>query len=360
MPGGWGNSAANKGEGGKSMRDGVKPKVDAGHRRVLRPRAAPRADEGHGHRPHAAVADAGERARGARRRRPRRSRSRSSTRSTSGCTSTGRYVYADAIYSTPIISLAAGADRALEELAVHPRARRQDLPDPRRAGAHLEGPQVVRAGGVRPVLGRGRAARHRRRHALRRLRLPALRQRVGGHHRRDAAVQVAGLARVPGDDVGQERRCTTAWRRSSATAWPPASRSSSSCRSSTGSGWIRPFVAAHPARPTSKSPVLFDEDPFEVFKRNIYVHIFHEPDPQGLLDLGLPADRLMFGSDFPHPEGMGDPLRLQRGRRGPAAGGPGAHHGRHHRQGDEGREVRHRVGRSAAPASRSHPSRWAR
>ena len=24
--------------------------------------------------------------------------------------------------------------------------------------------------------------------------------------------------------------------------------------------------------------------------------------------MGLPADRLMFGSDFPHPEGMGDPL----------------------------------------------------
>jgi hypothetical protein len=62
-------------------------------------------------------------------------------------------------------------------------------------------------------------------------------------------------------------------------------------------------------RAYDKSPVLFDEDPFEVFKRNIYVHIFHEPDPQGLLDIGLPADRLMFGSDFPHPEGMGDPLQ---------------------------------------------------
>jgi predicted TIM-barrel fold metal-dependent hydrolase len=54
--------------------------------------------------------------------------------------------------------------------------------------------------------------------------------------------------------------------------------------------------------------VLFDEDPFEVFKRNVYVHMFHEPDPQGLLDMGLPANRLMFGSDFPHPEGIADPL----------------------------------------------------
>ena len=72
-------------------------------------------------------------------------------------------------------------------------------------------------------------------------------------------------------------------------------------------GWIRPFVNRMRAA-YEKSAVLFDEDPFEVFTRNIYLHIFHEPDPQGLLDLGLPADRLMFGSDFPHPEGMGDPL----------------------------------------------------
>ena len=54
--------------------------------------------------------------------------------------------------------------------------------------------------------------------------------------------------------------------------------------------------------------MLFDEDPFETFTRNIYLHAFHEPDPKGLLDLGIPADRLMFGSDFPHPEGMADPL----------------------------------------------------
>ena len=75
-----------------------------------------------------------------------------------------------------------------------------------------------------------------------------------------------------------------------------------------GASWIRPFVRASSSAPTSASPVLFDEDPFEVFKRNIYLHIFHEPDPQGLLDLGIPVDRLMFGSDFPHPEGMADPL----------------------------------------------------
>jgi predicted TIM-barrel fold metal-dependent hydrolase len=73
------------------------------------------------------------------------------------------------------------------------------------------------------------------------------------------------------------------------------------------STWVRPFLRRMQAA-YERSPALFDEDPFEVFKRNIYIHIFHEADPQGLLDLGLPADRLMFGSDFPHPEGLGDPL----------------------------------------------------
>jgi predicted TIM-barrel fold metal-dependent hydrolase len=73
------------------------------------------------------------------------------------------------------------------------------------------------------------------------------------------------------------------------------------------SAWIRPFVKKL-QRTYEASPVLFDEDPFETFRRSIYVHAFHEPDPKGLLDLGLAADHLMFGSDFPHPEGMADPL----------------------------------------------------
>jgi predicted TIM-barrel fold metal-dependent hydrolase len=71
--------------------------------------------------------------------------------------------------------------------------------------------------------------------------------------------------------------------------------------------WVRPFVQRL-QESYDDAPVLFDEEPFEVFKRNIFVHAFHEPDPKGLLELGIPADRLMFGSDFPHPEGMADPL----------------------------------------------------
>ncbi len=73
------------------------------------------------------------------------------------------------------------------------------------------------------------------------------------------------------------------------------------------SNWIRPFFEKC-QRASEKSAVLFDEDPVEIFKRNIYVHAFHEPDPKGLIEMGIPADHIMFGSDFPHPEGMADPL----------------------------------------------------
>ena len=73
------------------------------------------------------------------------------------------------------------------------------------------------------------------------------------------------------------------------------------------SSWIRPFVRKL-QRASERSAALYDEDPFEVFTRNVWVHAFHEPDPQGLIDLGIPVDHIMFGSDFPHPEGMADPL----------------------------------------------------
>jgi predicted TIM-barrel fold metal-dependent hydrolase len=73
-----------------------------------------------------------------------------------------------------------------------------------------------------------------------------------------------------------------------------------------GSNWVRPLLldmeyAYH------HSPNVFDENPVDVFKRNIYVHPFHEEDPKGLIAL-LGADRVLFGSDYPHPEGMSDPI----------------------------------------------------
>jgi predicted TIM-barrel fold metal-dependent hydrolase len=55
------------------------------------------------------------------------------------------------------------------------------------------------------------------------------------------------------------------------------------------------------------SPDSFDEDPLITMKRSIYVHPFHEEDVLGLVETAG-ADSVVFGSDYPHPEGMFDPV----------------------------------------------------
>jgi predicted TIM-barrel fold metal-dependent hydrolase len=73
-----------------------------------------------------------------------------------------------------------------------------------------------------------------------------------------------------------------------------------------GSGWVRPLL--HELEDAyNKMPQAFPEDPVVAFKRNLYVHPFHEEDPVGLVKL-LGADHVLFGSDFPHVEGMSDPI----------------------------------------------------
>jgi predicted TIM-barrel fold metal-dependent hydrolase len=63
----------------------------------------------------------------------------------------------------------------------------------------------------------------------------------------------------------------------------------------------------HMNRAYEHAPHQFEEHPVDVLKRNIWVHPFHEDDPVGLCEL-IGADHVCFGSDYPHPEGMADPL----------------------------------------------------
>jgi len=73
-----------------------------------------------------------------------------------------------------------------------------------------------------------------------------------------------------------------------------------------GTSWVRPMFERM-SRLYDASPQIFDEDPIAIFKRNIFVHAFHEPDPAGLAEL-IGVDNVTFGSDFPHREGLADPL----------------------------------------------------
>ena len=72
-----------------------------------------------------------------------------------------------------------------------------------------------------------------------------------------------------------------------------------------GSSWVRPLME-NLADVYKKMPQDFEEDPVEVFKRAIHVSPFWEEDLVALGDL-IGVDRVLFGSDYPHPEGLADP-----------------------------------------------------
>ncbi|KPM51950.1 hypothetical protein ACG83_30705 [Frankia sp. R43] len=56
----------------------------------------------------------------------------------------------------------------------------------------------------------------------------------------------------------------------------------------------------------NKLPGSFKEDPVELFKRNVWVNPFWEDELTQLVDL-VGADRVLFGSDWPHVEGLPNP-----------------------------------------------------
>jgi predicted TIM-barrel fold metal-dependent hydrolase len=73
-----------------------------------------------------------------------------------------------------------------------------------------------------------------------------------------------------------------------------------------GGNWVdillRNFELAY-----KKMPNQFAEHPVEVFRRNVWVNPFWEESLSRLVNL-VGADRICFGSDYPHPEGLADPL----------------------------------------------------
>lgn len=58
-----------------------------------------------------------------------------------------------------------------------------------------------------------------------------------------------------------------------------------------------------------KMPTEFAEDPIEAFKRCVYISPFWEDNFTQYVDM-VGADRVVFGSDWPHAEGMRDPLNF--------------------------------------------------
>jgi predicted TIM-barrel fold metal-dependent hydrolase len=86
-----------------------------------------------------------------------------------------------------------------------------------------------------------------------------------------------------------------------------------------GSEWIGAFLkeldraASHGGSGIKIGGELTDA-PSELFKRHVHVVPYHEDDIVALCEL-LGRDRVLFGSDWPHPEGLKNPLDFAHGLR---------------------------------------------
>jgi predicted TIM-barrel fold metal-dependent hydrolase len=61
------------------------------------------------------------------------------------------------------------------------------------------------------------------------------------------------------------------------------------------------------------------DKPSAIFREHVYVSPFHEEDISGLAEL-IGADRVLFGSDWPHPEGLAEPSDFADGLSGMSHG----------------------------------------
>jgi predicted TIM-barrel fold metal-dependent hydrolase len=73
-----------------------------------------------------------------------------------------------------------------------------------------------------------------------------------------------------------------------------------------GANWVK-HLLQDMADAYDKMPHQFEEDPTVAFLRNVYVNPFWEDNLSSLVDLVGP-DHVLFGSDYPHPEGLKDPI----------------------------------------------------
>ncbi|MDX6745148.1 amidohydrolase family protein [Actinocorallia sp. A-T 12471] len=73
-----------------------------------------------------------------------------------------------------------------------------------------------------------------------------------------------------------------------------------------GSVWVGPLLDQL-ASIYKKMPDAFSEDPVVAVKRCIHISPFWEDDMGKLAEL-IGVERVLFGSDYPHPEGLADPI----------------------------------------------------
>jgi predicted TIM-barrel fold metal-dependent hydrolase len=77
-----------------------------------------------------------------------------------------------------------------------------------------------------------------------------------------------------------------------------------------GSDWVH-VLAKRLRKLANQNPRAFAEDPLETLRRHLWVTPYYEEDLRKLADL-IGTERVLFGSDWPHGEGLADPLTFTK------------------------------------------------
>lgn len=73
-----------------------------------------------------------------------------------------------------------------------------------------------------------------------------------------------------------------------------------------GAAWVRPLLNVL-KKVLNQSPQAFDGNPIEQFKRQVWIAPYYEDDLADLIEL-IGSEKVLFGSDWPHAEGLFDPV----------------------------------------------------
>jgi predicted TIM-barrel fold metal-dependent hydrolase len=73
-----------------------------------------------------------------------------------------------------------------------------------------------------------------------------------------------------------------------------------------GSDWVHTLIKRL-RKQANQTPWFFEEDPLETIRRHVWITPYYEEDMRKLADT-IGVERVLFGSDWPHGEGLADPL----------------------------------------------------
>ena len=74
-----------------------------------------------------------------------------------------------------------------------------------------------------------------------------------------------------------------------------------------GSTWVEGLLQRFDMVYRRNGQAFGGDHPVEIFKRHFWISPYYEDDTVGLAR-NIGAEHVIFGSDFPHPEGLGNPL----------------------------------------------------